>query len=204
MNQLIHLFTPHIALAVDWTTANNCISSQGVATITGFNCLFANVAEIVVYVAGMALFFMLIKGGFTYLTSGGDPKKTAKATHTLSMSVIGLIGVILAYLIIQFISSFTGITKIKYFNLPNSSGTTSGSTPTYTCVSGGGICKSDYSACTSSGGSPTNGTCASGVCCALYTCVSGGGVCKSDYSACTSSGGSPTNGSCSSGICCSK
>lgn len=116
MNQLLKIFLPNPVYAqTPWI--GKCVSN-GTATIQGFECLFANIAQVIVYFAGIIFFFMFIKGGFEFLTSGGDPKKTAKATSTLTMSVIGLVGVIISFLIIKFISNFTGV-NVTDFKIPS-------------------------------------------------------------------------------------
>lgn len=117
MNLISKIFLPAPVFAQS-TWSGNCVSGD-VATIQGFNCLFANIAQVIVYFAGLVFFIMFIRGGFTYLTSGGDPKKTAKATSTLTVAVIGLVGVIISFLIIQFIGKFTGV-NVTQFNLPSS------------------------------------------------------------------------------------
>ena len=116
MNLLSKIFLPSPVYAIDWN--NGRCTKDGVATIQGFECLFQNIAQVIVYFAGIVFFFMFIKGGFQYLTSGGDPKKTAKATSTLTMSIVGLVGVIISFLIIKFIANFTGIESITEFAIP--------------------------------------------------------------------------------------
>jgi uncharacterized membrane protein YgcG len=124
MKLISNIFSPPpVFAASNWTT--RC-SNNGVATIQGFECLFQNIAQVIVYFAGIAFFFMFIKGGFQYLTSGGDPKKTAKATSTLTMSIIGIIGVIASFLILKFIGVFTGINVIDFIIPGGSGGTGSG------------------------------------------------------------------------------
>lgn len=110
----LKIFYPQPALAQTKTWSGKCVSN-GVATIQGFECLFANILQIIVTIAGISFFAMFIIGGFKYLTSGGDPKKAASASSTLTMSIIGLVGVILSWLILLFIQRFTGaqITEFK-------------------------------------------------------------------------------------------
>lgn len=115
MSLLTKILSPSPIYAADWGSV--CVK-DGVATIQGFNCLFENIAQVIVYFAGLIFFIMFIRGGFSYLTSGGDPKKTAKATSTLTLAVIGLVGVIVSFLIIKFISDFTGV-NVTEFNIPN-------------------------------------------------------------------------------------
>ncbi len=121
MNLLSKIFFPSPVYAQDaWNSTCYTLDKSGdkIATIQGFECLFGNIAQIIVYFAGLVFLIMFIKGGFSYLTSGGDPKKTAKATSTLTMSIIGLVGVIISFLIIKFIGNFTGV-NVTEFNIPS-------------------------------------------------------------------------------------
>ena len=45
------------------------------ATIQSLETLFVNLVKVVVALSGVALFVMLIVGGFTFLFSGGDNKQ---------------------------------------------------------------------------------------------------------------------------------
>ena len=109
MNLISTLLFPSPIFAAEW--------SGDVAKIQDFNVVFQNIAQVIVYFAGIVFFIMFIRGGFSYLTSGGDPKKTAKATSTLTMAVIGIVGVIISYLVIKFIGTFTGV-NVTEFNIP--------------------------------------------------------------------------------------
>jgi len=122
MKLLSTIFSPSpIYAQEDWKSACYTIDSSGdkIANIQGFECIFGNIAQVIVYFAGIAFFIMLLKGGFEYLTSGGDSKKTAKATSTLTTSVIGLVGVIISFLILKFIGAFTGIESVTNFIIPS-------------------------------------------------------------------------------------
>ena len=92
-------------------------TSGGVATLRGLEGLFQNVLGAALSVAGIALFIMLLLGGFQFMTAGGDPKKVSSAWNTLTYAIVGLILVALSYLIIAFISSFTGATGILNFRI---------------------------------------------------------------------------------------
>ncbi len=89
-------------------------AASDVATIRGFECLFYNMLQIIVYIAGLAFFFMLISGGFKYMFSDNDQKKVAAASSTLTMSIIGLVGIIISYFILRFITEFTGINVLNF------------------------------------------------------------------------------------------
>ncbi len=116
------LFSPVFAQAPGaWN--GNCVttdpkSGAEVATIQGFECVFRNVVSVAVTLAGLAIFVMLIIGGFKYLTSGGDPKAQEQAKNTMTYAVLGLVLIIAAYLILNFISVFTGIDALKTFTIP--------------------------------------------------------------------------------------
>lgn len=101
------------ACAAAWS--GTCVSGD-VATIKGFECLFKNVLQVITYAAGICFFAMFIVGGFKYLTAGGDPKKAAAASSTLTLSIVGLIGIIVSWLIILLIQKITGI-KVTEFNI---------------------------------------------------------------------------------------
>jgi hypothetical protein len=99
----------------DWSTGNRC-AVDGIATIKGFECLFQNILQIIFPIAGLVFFIMFLIGGFKYLTSSGDNKKAAAASSTLTMSIFGIIGVIVSYLILLFIQKFTGV-EVTQFNM---------------------------------------------------------------------------------------
>lgn len=54
-------------------------------------------------VIGMAALLMFIIGGFYLLTSSGNPEKVKKGIDTMKWAVLGLIGTMMAYLIIRYI-----------------------------------------------------------------------------------------------------
>lgn len=99
----------------DCTATKNGVE---VATIQGFECVFKNIVSVAVVLAGLAIFVMLIAGGFKYLTSGGDPKSQEQAKNTLTYAILGLVLIIAAYLILNFIATFTGATGILNFTIP--------------------------------------------------------------------------------------
>lgn len=113
---------PVFAQTQDWKTqqSGRCLGTgvaADVATIQGLECLFFNVLQVIVFLAGLAFLFMFISGGFKYLFSGGEQKSVVAASSTLTMAFIGLIGIIASWLIISFIQKFTGI-NITQFKIP--------------------------------------------------------------------------------------
>lgn len=82
--------------------------SDGVATIEGLEGVFENIIAVALGFAAIALFIMLIVGGYQYLTSGGNPKSLESARKTLTSAILGMVLVASAYLILRFIGVFTG------------------------------------------------------------------------------------------------
>ena len=114
------LSTPIYAQGAVWS--GNCVKSMNVPgsgptdvpTIQGFECLFANVLKVIVTIAGLAFLIMFIVGGFQYMQTSNDPKAVAAASSTLTYAIIGLVGVIVSWLILSFIKTFTGVDVTKF------------------------------------------------------------------------------------------
>lgn len=79
-----------------------------VATLKGLEGIFANALTAVFGAIGIALFIMLLIGGFKYLTSGGDPKAMESAKSTLTYAIIGIVLAACAYLFLAFVEYLTG------------------------------------------------------------------------------------------------
>ena len=59
--------------------------------------------------AGLILFIMFIWGGFSLLTSGGDPQKAEAARGKITNAVIGFVIVFVAYWLTQILTSVFGL-----------------------------------------------------------------------------------------------
>lgn len=79
--------------------------------------IFGSVVSSLIALASIALFIMLVIGGFKYLTSQGDPKNVESARNTLTYAIGGMVLIGLSFLILKFIEFFTGakITEFKIF-----------------------------------------------------------------------------------------
>jgi len=60
-------------------------------------------------IAGLVLFVMLLMGGFSYLTSAGDPEKMKAAQGKITHAVIGFLIIFLAYWLAQLLETIFGI-----------------------------------------------------------------------------------------------
>jgi len=80
-----------------------------VATLAGLECIVQAILNVAFRLAGLAVFIMLIWGGFKYLTAGGDPKKSEEAYKTLTYALMGLALIIISWFVLLLIKEFTGI-----------------------------------------------------------------------------------------------
>jgi hypothetical protein len=107
--------TPQIR---DWTSCTYKIAGDiEIPTIKCFEIIFSNILVMVVGLAVLALFVMIVVGGFKFLTSGGDPKATASAQQTLTFAMIGIFLMVIAYLIFMLIKAITGV-DVTQFTIP--------------------------------------------------------------------------------------
>ena len=90
-----------------------------VLTIQGVEHLFKLFLNNIIRLGGIAVFIMILVGGFKYLTSGGDPKKSEEARKVLTYAVMGLGLMIGSWLIINFVKVFTGV-DVTQFIFPSS------------------------------------------------------------------------------------
>ncbi len=88
-----------------------------VAKLQDLEGVFENAVTVVLGFGGVALFIMLIVGGFRFITAGGDPKAIEGAKKTLTYAIGGIVLVALSFLILEFIHTFTGVdvTQFKIF-----------------------------------------------------------------------------------------
>jgi len=93
------------------------VTEGDVVTIQGFECIIQIVLNYAIRLAGIALFIMLIIGGFKYLTSAGDQKVKESAQKTITYAVLGLALLLGGWLILLFIKEFTGI-DVTLFEIP--------------------------------------------------------------------------------------
>ena len=89
----------------------------GVVTIGSLEGLFSNVVGVAIGLAGIALFVMLLIGGFNILTAGADAGKTQAAQKTITYAILGLVFIAVSFLILRLIASFTGVEGILNFTV---------------------------------------------------------------------------------------
>lgn len=107
-------------MAINWRAdcAGIIDTSAGpVPSLQGFECIFKAILQIAGSIGLILLFILLIMGGFKYMTSGGDPKASESASKTLTYAIAGLFMLVIIWLIMQFIESFTGV-NVTEFTIP--------------------------------------------------------------------------------------
>ena len=73
------------------------------------------VADFLKVIAGIALFIMLLVGGFRYLSSGGDPKALESAKHTIFYAIAGMIVIAASYIFLLIVGAITGADVFNFF-----------------------------------------------------------------------------------------
>jgi hypothetical protein len=69
--------------------------------------LVQTIVDILSVVVGIVAVFMIIIGGFRFITSGGDSARVTSAKNAIMYAIVGLIVVALAQFIVRFILSKT-------------------------------------------------------------------------------------------------
>jgi len=82
--------------------------SDDIPTLGYFECLFGKIANVFLGFAGIALFIMLLSGGFKYITSSGDPKSLEAAKKIITFAIVGVILIASSYLFLVLIGTITG------------------------------------------------------------------------------------------------
>lgn len=87
---------------------------DGAATLQGFECIVERAFNYIIPFAGLAAFVVLIAGGFSYLTSGGDPQKAKQAQGVITGAIIGLVVTLSVYLIFRLLGLITGLNLLQF------------------------------------------------------------------------------------------
>ena len=97
----------------------NCVTPEGVATLSCLPALFVNIINALLGLAGAVALFMVIYSGIKLTTSGGEAKQIEGARHTLTYAILGLVIVLTSFIVINLISTVTGLDCINRFGFTN-------------------------------------------------------------------------------------
>lgn len=89
---------------------------QNISGVTMPQNLGEIISKFVPYIfgaAGILLFFLLIWGGFSWMTAKGDPKATAAAREKITKAVVGFAIIFTAYWLVQILGKILGITQFQ-------------------------------------------------------------------------------------------
>jgi hypothetical protein len=99
----------------NWSEFIGCVADPNQpANIKCVEALFSNVIALLVSLAGLALFVMLVIGGFTYLTAGDKAESAQKARQTIFWAIAGIVFMLLSYIILRLIEWFTGQNLLEF------------------------------------------------------------------------------------------
>jgi len=84
------------------------------ARISDLEFVFSQIVRFATYFALLVVFIMIISGGFKYITSGGDPKQTESAKNTITYAILGLVALIGIWLLLKFVTVFTGVDVTRF------------------------------------------------------------------------------------------
>lgn len=88
---------------------------KSVVTIDCIPIIVFNVIYWLIFFSGVVALFLIIFGGFRFMTSGGDPKNVEGARKVITWAIIGLIVILFAFAIVTFISDVTGVRCLTSF-----------------------------------------------------------------------------------------
>ncbi len=83
--------------------AKNGVENVNPGAETDLNKMIATILNVIFGVIGIVAVIYIILGGIHYTTSEGDSQKTQKAKSTIMYGIIGLVVVLLAFAIVNFV-----------------------------------------------------------------------------------------------------
>ena len=86
------------------------------AALSELPTYIGNVLQAMIPLIGIVSFIMILSGGFTILTSGGNPEGIKKGGQTISLAIVGLALAIGSWLILVLVKNLTGVdvTNFKF------------------------------------------------------------------------------------------
>lgn len=99
-------FSFNIVLADNFNNYGLNNSNLGATSLFGnadIPTVIANVIKVLMGLSATVMLVIILYAGFSYLTSAGDSKKTKKAFDLIKSSAIGIVIIVTAYSLSQFI-----------------------------------------------------------------------------------------------------
>jgi hypothetical protein len=93
---------------------NDCLQGN-VATLSCIPTIFLNLLSALLAFTGLTALLMFVLGGFKLMNAAEDPKKITAASNNFKFGIIGGLIVLFSFLIINVISTVTGVECIRKF-----------------------------------------------------------------------------------------
>lgn len=90
--------------------------NPGPAGLKELEDVFSNIISVVVGLGFVAMLVLLVWAGFKFISSGGEPKALQSARQVFNWALLGIFFMIIAWLVLQLIESFTGL-KVTVFDI---------------------------------------------------------------------------------------
>lgn len=100
------IFAAPVQAATSFTIADNIGGSIGLGNVDLKQSII-NIINLALGLMSLVAVVMIIIGGFTWLTSGGNEEKVDKAKKTISAAVIGMVIIMVAWAIVLFVTRTT-------------------------------------------------------------------------------------------------
>lgn len=75
---------------------------------------FGNILQAMIPLIGIVAFIMILIGGFSILTSGGNPEGLKKGKQTISLAAAGLALAIISWLVLVMVENITGVAVTQF------------------------------------------------------------------------------------------
>lgn len=101
--KIYYLAVTFIAVGLPFMLAKSAYAAPaGVSNVENF---IRSIIQVVAGLAGLVATGFFVAGGFTYITSSGNPEQLDKAKRTITWSAIGLAIVIAAFVLANIVTS---------------------------------------------------------------------------------------------------
>jgi len=98
-----------LALKIGGYEVGDPIASGGGKNFSDIGSIVSALLPYLIIFAGLIFFGAMIFSGFSFLTSGGDPKKTESAKGCLTNSMLGFVIVFISYFLIKLVDYIFGL-----------------------------------------------------------------------------------------------
>ncbi len=99
----------HDVFAQDISVNGVKISGPLDSSYTDIASIINNVVPFIMSLAGIILFFVLMWGGFDYVTSQGLPEKLKSANAKITAGVVGFVLLVVSFLIVRVLAYVFGV-----------------------------------------------------------------------------------------------